>query len=246
MKNFDVVREQVVSRANTFYAASKVSGDVDTACFWLGELMALKALEPDDKRLRLLKTEHYPLFSRDYRSGADFTPKWVAGNVPSVFNVDMVTSAHDSTRIEGNYEGAIRVGEREIKFEVTEVKAPGLSKKLNDMIEVMNKECKRGKVSLDISSMHQRGEIAVHKIGVAHGQNFLASDFGFIVTARPGLEGKMRVLMLMHTKNLEKCHINVKRATKAIGDAMNNELWQLNGGCDVEVVSIDAMGKKSK
>lgn len=245
MRNFDAVREQVISRANTFYAASATSGDMDTACFWLGELMALKAIEPTDRRLKELKRNDMPLFARDYRSGVDFTPKWVAGNVPSVFNVALTASAYDATRIEGNYEGMIRVGEREMQLEINEVKTPGVSKKLNEMIEKVNKDSNRGKISLDISGMHQRGEVAVHKIGLAHGQSFLASEFGYIVTARPSLEGKMRVLLILNTKNFEKCHVNVKKATRAIGDKMEGELWSLNGGCEVEVVSIDKMFKKA-
>lgn len=235
------VREQRISEAEAGYIRN-IDSDPDGAYVYVGELMGLQAIEPTDKRIKKLKDEHYPLFKRDLREGTDFTMRWLFGELPNNIRVHLETSAHDAKRIEGNYEGIIRVPERELIMDIFEVKKTGQSKRLNDNIAKIQKACGRGKINLDISTLHSKGELAVLKIGLKPGQNFLSSEFGYVLVVRNGMTEKhaIKVVLILDDVSMDKCKLNLKRTKRAISDAIKNELEAVNN-CNVIVKSIDKL-----
>lgn len=235
------VREQRISEAEAGYIRN-IKSDPDGAYVYVGELMGLHAIEPTDKRIKKLKDEHYPLFRRDMREGTDFTMRWLFGELPSNIRVELETSAHDAKRIEGSYEGIIRVPQRTMILDIFEVKKTGQSKRLNDNIENIQKACGRGKIKMDISSLHSKGELAVLKIGLKPGQNFLSKEFGYVLVVRNGLTEKhsIKVVLILDDVNIDKCKLNLKKAKRAISDAIKLELEAINN-CEVIVRSIDKL-----
>ena len=244
MGRFEKVQQSKIVTATTLYEVNKVNGDKETAYMWAGELMALKGIGPNDAIVRELKREHVPMFDRDYRRGVDFTPKWVYGEVPSRMSVETSTSSYDLYRDDTASNGCVKVHSRDVKLEITEVKSPGYSNRLNDMIKLMDRECDRAETKMDISFMHGRGEMAVHRISAESSYNLQASEFGFILTTRPSEKDSIRSVVMLHRENLKKSHINVSTATKVIMSQFERELKRMNPGCKIKIVSIDNLYKQ--
>lgn len=243
--NFIKLRQARVAMAKTFYEVSKANGEKEEAHMWAGELMGLKAVSEDSDIVRELRRDKVPLFERDYRRGVDFTPKWAGGCVPSKLTISMITSEHELHREDSSNDAYVKVPARDVELEITEVKSPGYSKRLNDLVRQMDRECDRAEFSLDISYMHSIGEVAVHTIKAPSSFNLACSDLGFIMTTRPSVNSNIRAIVMLHRENMKKSHININTATKLIIGAYERELRRLNKDKEFKIVSIDNLYKKA-
>lgn len=232
---FEEARNKKIEELEASYIKAMVEKNQERMDDIVGELMAIHAIEKDDKRVKSLKKRKVPNFYRDYRSDMYFTSKWILGEYPYNMSVSLHTEEHKGKRVEGVYEGVIQVPSREMVLNVREIKSTGALNRVREDIENIDKRCNRKPVQLG-SNFEQKvkeGQYIAYKIETAHGQNFLKSDMGYAIIVRSLEKDIIKATIIIDSQALKTCWVEPEKAGKEIRKVVIEELKNVNDECEV-------------
>ena len=240
---FQKRREDIIQSLEANYTVMMGEKDKYGACEVLCSLMEYRGIEKDDSRLKLLDKENFDIESaRDYRRKCDNTSKFVWCAIPSRIKFEANSKEHASKRVEGNYEGDITVGSRDVVLIASEVIQVGAIKRLPEKLVEIEKRNGMPHFNLGDNFVEDttQGRFAVYEVRVQSGHNFLRSIFGYMLVSCKA-DDSIMVYVFPDYEALNTCYIQTRQFVDELSESFKAKVTAINEDVNIRINTIKRM-----
>ena len=238
MINIQQIRKQIGVDLLKGYREYSNEKDINGMLSTLDRLVSyrlIKDLENSFMYKELKKKGVDIVLSRDPRKKVEYNSKWLFGESRDMM-CTLVCTGHTGKRIEGSYEGEVRVKSREMPLIIREVKHSSRTHQLREQIESLKarNNFKGLVLPVEFEDRVKCGIHLVYEIEVERG-NFLKNKFGYIIVSKDFNTNNFNAVICLDVNALKMCSVDIGKAKQVIRDTLIINLKSLNNNTDIRV-----------